>query len=537
MHKIKIGHSTLKAQGLFASQAISTEDTLYTADGLTIAAINTAELSNFCYCCYAGSRPSTSQWYSIGQHRDAELKVCTGCHVAHFCSVRCQKQAWKKYHKYECKVFKKLMPRVLPEQVRAVMTILLQRDNGLLDDGVWENVVSAISHVDNLKAAGGDAWISLMLMAKATHEYSQTNVDLDTVLKLICILKVNGLQLSTTYGDTIGVFLDLALIKINHNCDGNVMVHRPTYTNATGWPHRQLQDKTMLKLLPLRNIAEGEELTMSYVDFTDHVSKRQKYLQKNYFFTCTCDKCALDTAVAKNLLSTDPQQAKQQAGWREVVDTHLQSLRTGLHGISTITALTKVIEAMESQPTFSSAIDPYPHAIHELKLLHLDSHRSVDKALVCALKEHFFVGSAICTSPFYPLRIVNAIYILQVFALLDDAFVPSQGQHPKIVEQAKTIEARGLSRISIKYWRLHICVDTRTRLRQSGLTDLLNVLEMEQMNIEASNRDIPQELLDSAEVKRKSEEEMRKLLGLNGERWDILLELGWTEYKPMYPNS
>ena len=210
------------------------------------------------------------------------------------------------------------------------MTFLLQRDNEILEDGVWENVMSAMSHIDELKLAGGDTWVGLMLMAKATHEYSQTRVDLDTVLKLICILKVNGLQLSTTYGDTIGVFLDLTLIKINHNCDGNVMVHRPTYTNATGWPHRQSQDKAMLKLLPLRDIAEGEELTMSYVDFTDHVSKRQRYLQKNYLFTCTCDKCAQDTAAAKNLLDTDPRQAKQQARWWEEVDTSCNHRRQDL---------------------------------------------------------------------------------------------------------------------------------------------------------------------------------------------------------------
>lgn len=536
MDFIKVGDATVKGKGLFARRAISPNDLLYSATGLVVAAINTAELPNFCYRCYAGSRPSTHQWYNIGQYRDAELKVCGGCRIARFCSERCQKQAWKKYHKHECKIFEKLRPKILPEQVRAVMTFLLQFDNGLLDNGVWESVMNAMSHIDNLRQAGGDAWMSLMLMAKAAREYSQTKVGLDNVLKLTCILKINGLQLSTTYGDPIGVFLDPTLVKINHNCDGNVMVHRPTYTNGTGWPHCQSQDKAILKLLPLRNIAAGEEITISYVDFTKSVSERQKTLQRDYLFACTCNKCTTEIAIDEELSTTKPDVAKRYATWREEVETHLQLLKTLPDRVSaSIAALGTVTEAMESEPTFSPATDPYPRAIHELKLLHMDNHKLVDAALIYALKEHLLIGSAIYTSSFYPTRIVNAMYLLQVFALLDDSLTHPPDQDLCLVQQARAIEQIGLSRKSMKYWRFRVCTDTRACLLKSGLTDLLGALEMEQMSIGIVDRSMFQEMASGADMRRQGEEEMRKLLGMSEQRWAKLVKPGLESYRSLHP--
>ena len=538
MQDIKVGDAASKGRGLFAGKDVTPQHTLYTANELVIAAINTAELPNFCYRCYAGSRPSTEQWYNIGQYRDAELKVCTGCQVARFCGERCQKQAWKRYHKHECKIFAKLRPKVLPEQVRAVLAFLLQHDNALLADGHWSEVMNALSHADDLRAAGGDTWMSLMLIAKAAHEYSQTKVDLATVLKLVCILKVNGLQLSTTYGDPIGIFLDPTLVKINHSCNGNVMVHRPTYTNGTGWPNRLSNDKAMLKLFPLRDIEQGEELTISYIDFTEHVTTRQKNLQKDYLFTCTCDRCNRDTVAAKELSSTNSDLAKQQVTWREEVNKHFQLLKGPHFSVASSTnALESVIAAMESQPSFSPSTDPYPRAIHELKLLHMDNHKSVEAALMCALKEHLLVGPAICTSPFYPTRIVNAIYLLQILALLDDCFTPSPNRDSQLERQARSIEKKGLSRKSFKSWRLRICVDTRACLLKSGLTDLTGVLEMEQMSIGITDPLVFQEMLSSGPVKQQGEEEMMKVLGLSRERWDVLVKPGLVSYDSRRPGA
>lgn len=537
MDHIKIIDAGSKGQGLFARRAITCRDTLYAANKPVIAAINTSQLHEFCYNCYAGSRPGTEQWYSIGQYRDADLKVCTGCRTAYFCGKKCQTQAWKGGHKHECKMFASLRPKILPEQVRAVVTFLLQHDYDLLSDGTWERILNLMSHIESLQQEGGDQWLNLMLMAKAAHEYSKTKTNLETVLKLFCILKVNGMTLTTTYGDPIGVFLEPVLVMLNHSCEGNVVVHRPTYTNGTGWLHRRNPGEAIIKLLPLRDIAEGEELTSSYVEFTEHVSSRQSNLEKNYFFSCSCTKCQKELEVERQQASTNPLLNKLRQSWRESVNTQLELLKAPPFDLSTsIFALTGATEAMEASQSFSPAIDPYPRAIHELRLLHMNDHQACDKALICALKEHLLVSPNVYSSMFYPTSVVNAIYVLQVFALLDDTFDRPSPHGPQIAQQREKIEKLGLSRRSWKHWRLRIAVNTRACVLKSGMDDLAQCLEMEQIMIGITDQSTFQELLARETVKTSAEEEMRRVLGLTEKRWNEFVRPGLDMAASLHPN-
>jgi len=45
-------------------------------------------------------------------------------------------------------------------------------------------------------------------------------------------------------------------------------------------------------LRALEKVAEGEELTVSYVDFLNLSAERQRILKKQYHFTCTCQHCS-----------------------------------------------------------------------------------------------------------------------------------------------------------------------------------------------------------------------------------------------------
>lgn len=46
-----------------------------------------------------------------------------------------------------------------------------------------------------------------------------------------------------------------------------------------------------IELRSLGKIAEGEELTVSYVDFLNLSEERQRLLKTQYFFDCTCEHC------------------------------------------------------------------------------------------------------------------------------------------------------------------------------------------------------------------------------------------------------
>lgn len=46
-----------------------------------------------------------------------------------------------------------------------------------------------------------------------------------------------------------------------------------------------------IELRSLGKIAEGEELTVSYVDFLNLSEERRRLLKTQYFFDCQCDHC------------------------------------------------------------------------------------------------------------------------------------------------------------------------------------------------------------------------------------------------------
>ena len=526
MEHVTIAPVISKGEGLLASHTISVKDTIYSTNDPVISAISAENLTDFCYHCHAGSKSETS-WYSIGQYRDARLQECSACRVVRFCGKQCQSLAWKQYHKFECKKMAKFAPRILHESVRAVQRFCLQRDNGIIGDELWQKLLKLTSHMDDLRRKGGADWRDLMLYAKAAHEYSETKINLQVVLKLMCILKSNGLILQTTYGDPIGVFIDPILVKINHSCDGNVFVHRPIYTNTTGWLQSKTSNEGMIKLLPLREIREGEELTMPYVDLNDDLDKRRADLRKNYFFLCTCNKCIQDETTKHDLQVSNSKLSKRLAGWQSEAEEQLKSLKNTplslgivVNGISKLEA---IANGMEKETSLNPATNPYSRIIHELKLLNMDRQHACDQALLYALKEHFVVGFSIYSSPIHPTRIVNAIYLLQVFGLLDETFNPGHG-HVAAIEQArKNFEARGFSRRSFLHWRLRICVDIRRHLVDSAMTDMANCFEMEQVSIGINDRHQIQELLTDAIIKEESEQEMRKILGLTKERWKEVL--------------
>ncbi|KAI8619923.1 hypothetical protein BC830DRAFT_1039507, partial [Chytriomyces sp. MP71] len=64
----------------------------------------------------------------------------------------------------------------------------------------------------------------------------------------------------------------------NHSCVPNCAVAFEPVTH-------------MARLVSLRDIQEGEELTVSYVDSADPYHSRRLDLQRRYFFTCKCELC------------------------------------------------------------------------------------------------------------------------------------------------------------------------------------------------------------------------------------------------------
>eukprot|EP01126_Amoeba_proteus_P010711 TRINITY_DN14213_c0_g1_i3.p1 TRINITY_DN14213_c0_g1~~TRINITY_DN14213_c0_g1_i3.p1 ORF type:complete len:125 (-),score=14.50 TRINITY_DN14213_c0_g1_i3:38-412(-) len=63
---------------------------------------------------------------------------------------------------------------------------------------------------------------------------------------------------------------------MNHNCHPNVDLKRT-------------RDARLIEWVSTRDITEGEELTITYVDVSLPCSARQRYLLSHHLFSCPCD--------------------------------------------------------------------------------------------------------------------------------------------------------------------------------------------------------------------------------------------------------
>jgi hypothetical protein len=83
-----------------------------------------------------------------------------------------------------------------------------------------------------------------------------------------------------------GGFFSLQSV-INHDCAPNAMSGK-----------QEVDVDGRITLRALRDLHEGEELSISYVERDLGVRARQAQLKRTYQFTCTCDRCQTELAKA-----------------------------------------------------------------------------------------------------------------------------------------------------------------------------------------------------------------------------------------------
>lgn len=198
---------------------------------------------------------------------------------------KCQKAAWIRGHKHECKNLKPHADKVLPKAVLGCMEILVRRKHGLIDDQTWQLLCHLNSHVDDFMANGNYGGIELMAMGTREFSATQDTFSKDFVVAMYARILSNSMTLMTPTFDPLGIVVDGLLCHINHSCDPNTYI---------------VMDGPQMQLRALNDIKKGEELYISYIDPTMPLARRQSELQQRWFFTCKCNKCSLETTTKKD---------------------------------------------------------------------------------------------------------------------------------------------------------------------------------------------------------------------------------------------
>lgn len=96
------------------------------------------------------------------------------------------------------------------------------------------------------------------------------------------IYKINALTGASGNETMIGFIVS----RMNHSCLPNT-----EYT--------QSDEDGLFKFWAVKNIAEGEEITLSYVDEFEPYERRKQILEERWKIVCDCDACDLTTEFGK----------------------------------------------------------------------------------------------------------------------------------------------------------------------------------------------------------------------------------------------
>ncbi|KAK7913349.1 hypothetical protein WMY93_013560 [Mugilogobius chulae] len=299
-----------KGNGLRATAGIRPGELVHSADPLA-ACVSLKRARSACHHCFS---------------RHEALLRCSQCKMARYCNITCQKQAWP-VHKSECKCLRSILPRIPTDSVRLAARIIFALCAS--PKGNSEELYTLEEHESHLSSLSEQKKEGLSQLASMLQLYLQQEIpsleqawsslppSCQDPLSLMGKVTCNCFTVSDGELQEIGVGLYPSLSLLNHDCGPNcVMVF----------------EGTKLQLRAVKEIKLGDELTVSYIDSLELTEDRQKQLEEQYHFTCTCQRC---NSRDKDVLTVSGEEAtwrplkdalsrldglKAESNWQELVD-------------------------------------------------------------------------------------------------------------------------------------------------------------------------------------------------------------------------
>lgn len=89
---------------------------------------------------------------------------------------KCQVEAWKRIHKYECKALAKATnngQRHLPSSCRLTMQLIIMMNTPTIPKETWEGFMSLHSHIEPLKASSEKVKQDIEILSSGALHYSE----------------------------------------------------------------------------------------------------------------------------------------------------------------------------------------------------------------------------------------------------------------------------------------------------------------------------------------------------------------------------
>ncbi|KAK4445990.1 hypothetical protein QBC34DRAFT_305746 [Podospora aff. communis PSN243] len=259
---------------------------------------------NICHYCHSSNTDAFGAPPSMtGTKTETEtIKSCSGCGVARFCSKKCQRLAWTRFHKDECKILKE-HPKMRGEYLLLHRLVFWQQRGFVTTEQgrVVEGLETHFTEYSKVEERAAEIYDVAEDVVKATGG----KVGMGLVWRLLPAMRTNcvGVRMAEKK-DVVGAAFDLLTAVINHSCEPNAFV---------------FFEGNELKVRSLREIAPGEEITISYVDKNIDVAARRKLLQHEHFFECRCIRCRNEHKEHVSLLKTSKNIAALHLAQRSLI--------------------------------------------------------------------------------------------------------------------------------------------------------------------------------------------------------------------------
>ncbi|KAJ3371772.1 hypothetical protein GGF31_002751 [Allomyces arbusculus] len=256
-----------KRRGIIAHRAYAVGDLLW-RENPVVALPFVEEADRECAWCFGSAAPN------------GKLLRCTACVAVMYCSRDCQRRDWP-LHKHECPHLK--TKRDYPVAVRFFARMMRLREaKATTPTGHdWWSLVEEL-HWAPLEHAEAEN-MARAIFAAAKIVSRDTLPSPSAAMQFMSILQTNGL--TTHHTSDLARKADglyVATSMANHACDPNAIC---VFSGRS------------VAVRCLRPIAEGDEVTINYVDVCQPEPDRQKDL-KHFHFTCECALCVRERADA-----------------------------------------------------------------------------------------------------------------------------------------------------------------------------------------------------------------------------------------------
>ena len=208
-----------------------------------------------------------------------DVDQCSACKSVSYCNTKCQKAAWRGWHKKECK----MMASLREEQgVKPTPTLLMTFRTLLACDGdlKHEFLSGLVHHLATMSQKRRDMYAQLtVLLNSMLKRAGMDELSMQDALELFAKLEVNSFSILSDTFSTVGQGIYKQASVVNHSCQPNMTV--------------SFSGREMIAM-PIKDIKAGEELTVSYVELASLAAERNDALQARYGFRCKCDRCEGD---------------------------------------------------------------------------------------------------------------------------------------------------------------------------------------------------------------------------------------------------